>query len=239
MAGAFIKEKFLDLAGRRVPVRLYRNNRARRVILRIDGHDDGAEDGVAVTLPRGAAQYEGLDLVMDKADWILKNLDELTPRVIFADGVTVPFSGVDHLIRHAPHSRGGVWREGAEIFVTGRLEHVARRVRDWLKGQAREQITPRVRDKAATLGRPAGRISIRDTRSRWGSCSRDGNLSFCWRLVMAPVAVLDYVVAHEVAHLAELHHGPKFWRAVEGLTEDVSGSRGWLNANGDRLHRYG
>ena len=239
MAGAFIKEKFLDLAGRRVPVRLYRNNRARRVILRIDSHGDGTEDGVAVTLPRGAAQYEGLDLVQDKADWVLNGLDELAPRISFADGQAVPFCGVDHLIRHAPHIRGGVWREGAEIFVTGGLEHVARRVRDWLKGQAREQIVPRVREKASALGQRAGRISIRDTKSRWGSCSADGNLSFCWRLVMAPVAVIDYVVAHEVAHLVELHHGPKFWRAVEGLTEDVSGSRKWLSANGDRLYRYG
>ncbi len=238
MAGAPLKETSLDLAGRRVPVRLYRNNRARRIVLRIDGHGDVA-DGGAVTLPRRTAQAEGLELVMDKADWVLERLDELAPRVAFADGQNVPFGGVDHLIRHVPDNRGGVWQEGAEIFVCGRLEHVARRIRDWLKGQAREHIVPRVHEKAGALGRRAGRITIRDTKSRWGSCSADGNLSFCWRLVMAPVAVLDYVVAHEVSHLAEPDHGPKFWRAVENLTEDMEGARQWLRANGDRLYRYG
>ena len=238
MAGAPLKETSLDLAGRRVPVRFYRNKRARRIILRIDGLGAG-EDGVAVTLPTRTPQAEGLALVVDKADWVVESLGRLAPRVPFADGENVPLGGVEHLIRHVPDNLGGVWREGAEIFVSGRPEHLGRRLRDWLKAVAREQIGPRVREKAEALGRRAGRITIRDTRSRWGSCSRDGNLSFCWRLVMAPVAVLDYVVAHEVSHLAELHHGPKFWRLVEGLTADVAGSREWLRVNGDRLHRYG
>ena len=238
MAGAPLKETSLELAGRRVPVRLYRNNRARRVILRIDDHgDDG--DVVVVTLPRGASQAEGLALVVDKAGWVLERLDGLPPRVPFADGQSLPLGGIEHLIRHVPQIRGGVWREGAKIFVCGRPEHVSRRIRDWLKGQAREQIAPRVRDKAATLGQRAGRISIRDTKSRWGSCSQDGNLSFCWRLVMAPITILDYVVAHEVAHMIELHHGPRFWRTVKGLTEDMDEAREWLSENGEKLYRYG
>ena len=111
--------------------------------------------------------------------------------------------------------------------------------KDWFKRQAREHIAPRVREKAQALDKQAGRITIRDTKSRWGSCSPDGNLSFCWRLVMAPDAVLDYVVAHEVAHLAELNHGPKFWRRVGELTADVEGSKQWLRLNGEALHRYG
>ncbi|HIM77598.1 MAG TPA: M48 family peptidase, partial [Rhodospirillales bacterium] len=127
----------------------------------------------------------------------------------------------------------------SEILVAGRHEHVARRGKDWFKSQARELIVSRVREKAQTLDRKPGRITIRDTKSRWGSCSPDGNLSFCWRLVMAPDAVLDYVVAHEVAHLAELNHGPKFWRWVEELTADVEGAKKWLRLNGEALHRYG
>ena len=238
MAGAPLKETSLELDGRRVPVRLYRNNRARRVILRIDDHgDDG--DVVVVTLPRGASQAEGLALVVDKAGWVLERLDGLPPRVPFADGQSLPLGGIEHLIRHVPQIRGGVWREGAKIFVCGRPEHVSRRIRDWLKGKAREQIAPRVRDKAATLGQRAGRISIRDTKSRWGSCSHTGNLSFCWRLVMAPEWVLDYVVAHEVSHLAEHNHGPRFWQLVGRLTGDVDGGRDWLKRYGEQLHRIG
>lgn len=250
MTRSTVKETTIDLAGRLVPVRLTRNVRARRIILRVDGFGPGG-DGITVTLPRNAAQREGLKLVMDKADWVLKRLAELAPRVTFADGAVVPLGGVDYLIRHVPGVRarrvpGGasptssvVWRDGAEIFVTGGLEHLARRLKDWFRAEARRHIIPRVRDKAAALGRAAGRITIRDTKSRWGSCSHDGNLSFCWRLVMAPDGVLDYVVAHEVAHLAEPNHGAEFWRAVRGLTEDVDGSQEWLRRNGEGLHRFG
>jgi predicted metal-dependent hydrolase len=96
-----------------------------------------------------------------------------------------------------------------------------------------------VRDKSRLIERSSGRITIRDTKSRWGSCSHDGNLSFCWRLVMAPAAVLDYVVAHEVAHLRWNDHGPRFWDTVAELTPDPDGARKWLNDFGERLHRYG
>ncbi|NQU61587.1 MAG: M48 family metallopeptidase [Rhodospirillales bacterium] len=238
MTQALLKETSVDLGDKRVPVRLYRNTRARRLILRIDSQRDGA-DGVAVTLPRATSQREGLEMVLDKADWVLANLGGLEPRVPFADGERVPLGGVDHLIRHTPYVAGGVWRENGEIFVTGKPEHLARRLGDWLKAEAKRRIGPLARDKAMILGRPAGRISIRDTKSRWGSCSLEGNLSFCWRLVLAPETVLDYVVAHEVGHLAELNHGPKFWRAVAELTADMNGAKKWLRLNGEKLHRYG
>jgi len=238
VARAFLDETAVDLGDVRVPVRLCRNTRARQIIMRIDVHRDDA-DGVTVTLPRGAKPAEGLALVMDKADWVLARLAELPPRVPFGDGAVVPLRDCDHVIRHAPWARGAVRCLGAEILVAGRPEHVARRVRDWFKGEAKGEIAPRVRAKAEALGRPAGRITVRDTRSRWGSCSADGNLSFCWRLVMAPVAVLDYVVAHEVAHLAYANHGPRFWKTVAGLTGDVDGPRAWLLSHGEKLHRYG
>ncbi len=236
------EETNLEFDGRRVPVTLRRDPRARRIILRIDGQGDGG-DGVAVTLPRGASVAEGLALVRKKADWVLEGLSRLTPRVAFADGAVVPLGGADHLIRHVPGgrgvTRGVVRREGGEILISGRTEHVTRRIRDWFRVQARSEIGPRVREKASRLGRPAGLITIRDTKSRWGSCSADGNMSFCWRLVMAPVQVLDYVVAHEVAHLAEANHGFGFWRVVDGLTADADGAREWLRKNGEALHRYG
>ena len=233
------RQATLDLDGRRVAVRFLRNRRARRIILRLDQGLDGAEDGVVVTLPSRTPPEEGLDLVRDKADWVLRRLDDLAPRIPFADGARVPLGGVDHVIRHTAEKRGVVRLEGCEILVAGGHEHLARRLRDWFKGQARDRIRPRVRDKAAVLGCTPGRITIRDTKSRWGSCSAEGNLSFCWRLVMAPERVLDYVVAHEVSHLAEHNHGPRFWRLVGRLTEDMDRSRDWLKRHGEHLHRIG
>ena len=238
MARAPIHETAVTLAGRAVPVRFYRNHRARQIILRVDSQDDGYE-GIVLTLPRRTAFTEGLDLAREKADWVLGRLDGMTPRVPFRDGALVPLGGVEHRIRHLPAERRGVWRDGLDILVAGRAEHLARRVRDWLSALAKEEIAPLVRDKTQLIKRPAGRITIRDTKSRWGSCSHDGNLSFCWRLVMAPAGVLDYVVAHEVAHLRWNDHGPGFWGAVAQLTADPEGARRWLNDHGERLHRYG
>jgi len=228
----------VDLYGRPVVVRFVRHRRARQLILRMD---DKCEDayGVTVTIPYGATKTEALALVHDKADWVVNMLATRLPRIPFEDGVVVPLAGEDYRIRHIEIARGVVRCEGGEILVAGGPEHLGRRVKDWLKGEAKRHISPLVREKAETLGRQAGRISIRDTKSRWGSCSHEGNLSFCWRLVMAPVSVLDYVVAHEVGHLKEANHGPEFWRIVTGLTPDMENARKWLRRNGDNLQRYG
>ena len=225
----------LDIEGRAVPLRVRRNGRARRLVLRIDA----AADGAVVTLPPGVPVEDGLDMARQRAAWIAGRLAALPARRPFADGSRVPFLGVEHPVRHRSGCRGTAWLEDGEIHVAGGAEHLARRLTDWLKGEARRRIAPLVADKAARLGQTAGRIALRDTRSRWGSCSANGNLSFCWRLVMAPETVLDYVVAHEVAHLAERGHSPRFWRAVAGLTNDAEGARAWLRDNGDGLHRYG
>ena len=225
----------VDLDGRSVPVRLRRNKRARRLILRLDG-DDG---GVVVTLPPGSGAAEALDLVDRQRTWIVDQLAALRPRVRFADGAVIPVLGVDHRVRHRPGSGPPVETGDGEIIVAGRPEHLPRRLGDWLRGEARRQIEPRVETLSGHLGRRAGRITLRDPRSRWASCAADGGLSFSWRLVMAPAPVLTYVVAHEVAHLAERGHGPAFWSLVGDLTDGVDEARAWLRRDGPGLHRYG
>jgi hypothetical protein len=147
--------------------------------------------------------------------------------------------GQPHVIVHDPAARRGVWRDAGVIRVSGFAEHLPRRVRDFLKREARAMLTERAHDKAGRLDRPIARISLRDTRSRWGSCSSDGGLSFSWRLILAPEEVLDYVVAHEVAHLMHHDHGAKFWALVTDLTPSVDAPRQWLRAHGPELHRYG
>jgi len=112
-------------------------------------------------------------------------------------------------------------------------------VRDFLIKRAKAEISPRAMAYADRIGRRVSRISLRDPRSRWGSCTSDGALSFSWRLILAPEAVLDYVVAHEVAHMVELNHSHRFWAVVRDIAGDTRSAKVWLKEHGTRLHRYG
>ena len=234
---ASVREKHLTLAidGRPIPLTVRKNPRAKRIIVRLTG--DG--DGVLITIPSRTAFDEGVRAAERNADWIMQRLDAAPPRIPFADGAVIPFLGREHTIRRQPKAPVSVRVEAGEIVVAGPAGLLPGRIDRWLRQQARCEISARVADKTARLGRPANRITLRDTRSRWGSCSARANLSFCWRLVMAPEAVLDYVVAHEVAHLAVPNHGPQFWQTVSTLTDEVESPRRWLRRHGRSLHRYG
>lgn len=225
----------IRLGDRDVPLKFRRNPRARRIILRIDQETDGA----VLTLPQRASEDEALALARDKADWLLDRLSQLPPRIHFHDGTVIPLLGMDYTIRHRAELRRGVIKSGGEIWVSGREEHLARRVGDWLRREARETISPVAERMSVAVGRKIKRVSVRDTKSRWGSCSVSGNLSFSWRLILTPQWVLDYVVAHEVSHLVHMNHGPAFWRTVEGFEVDANGARHWLNQQSTRLHRIG
>lgn len=228
----------IDVDGRAVPLRVRRNPRARQLILRLDGETGGA----VVTIPARTPIREALRMAQHRAGWIAAQLKRQPAPVPFADGRHIPFLGVEHRVRHQPGGRG-IRREGEEIVVSGREEHLARRLADWLKAQAKAEIVARVQEKSARLdtmqAQRAGRVTVRDTRSRWGSCAVDGRLNFSWRLILAPDFVLDYVVAHEVAHLAHRDHGPAFWALADSLTEQMREAKAWLNAHGKTLHRYG
>jgi predicted metal-dependent hydrolase len=128
--------------------------------------------------------------------------------------------------------------ECSTLHVPGPMSAVSGRVAGFLRESARAACAEGVARHAAALGRHPGRISLRDPRSRWGSCTSRGDLMFSWRLAMAPAAVLDYVVAHEVAHLAEMNHSQRFWAAVARLCPDHAGPRDWLRRNGAGLHAY-
>lgn len=229
----------LDIDGRRVPVRLRANTRARRMILRAETAPADGRAGVVVTLPAGVSAAAALEWAGTQTAWIRRQLDKLPDRVPFEPGQLIPLGGIDHLIRHAPEARRGVWAVGGAIHVSGRPEHLPRRLGDWLKREARRRVAECAAAKTAALGIPHGRISIRDPKSRWGSCAAGGNLNFSWRLVLTPEFVFDYVVAHEVAHLKEHNHGPGFWQLVDTLTRETERARAWLNAYGAQLHRYG
>jgi hypothetical protein len=224
-------------AAGKVPMRVRVSRRARRLALRIDAQGDAVE----LVLPPRTPLPRALHFLKSNRDWLEARLAALPPRIEFEDGSKVPVLGVPHRIRHVSRSRDTrpVWIEGREIRVTGEEAHVARRVRDFLKERARDELGRRARKLAQQLDRKIGRITVRDTTTRWGSCSTSANLAFSWRLVMAPEAVLHYVVAHEVAHLAEMNHGPRFWKLVDRLVPNVERQRDWLNNNRAWLLRIG
>lgn len=226
---------FLRTSGQQIPVAVRRHRNARRIILRIDPETDG----VSVTLPMRAGTAEAADFVRERGAWIVERLGQLPRRTVLCDGAMISLLGREYVICHDVEGRGSPYIEGDQIHVTGRSEHIARRLKDWLKEQARQEISPRAHALADRLDRRVGRITVRDTRSRWGSCAANGNLSFSWRLVMAPDWVLDYVVAHEVSHLVHPNHSEDFWDVVASLGVAADQSRKWLNANGGLLHRVG
>lgn len=231
----------LDLGPHAVAVHIQTHPRSRKFSLRLLP----GKAAVKVVMPDGFSPAEGLDFAARNRDWILARLDfaeEITP---FAEGITIPILGEEHLIRRidpaAPDRprRGSVWREEGELRVLSHPEHLARRVQDYLLKQAKREISERARQKAEAIKRPLGAIRLKDTRSRWGSCSAKGNLNFSWRLIFAPSFVLDYVVAHEVAHLVHLDHSPAFWRQAEALTPHRHEAQAWLKRHGRRLLSYG
>jgi predicted metal-dependent hydrolase len=212
-----------------------RSARARRVSLRIDPR----RGAVVVTLPPRAGRRAGMALLMGHADWVAERLAALPRAIAFADGAVVPLAGTPHRIQRVPAGQGGAWLEGDAILVAGAPEFLPRRVADFLRAEARRRFSALVAAKAAAAGLTAKRVTVKDTRSRWGSCAPDGTLAFSWRLVMAPSFVQDYVAAHEVAHLKHMNHGARFWALVEQLTPHTSAAIAWLRARGAGLLRIG
>jgi predicted metal-dependent hydrolase len=233
MADPVQRAAALDL-GAAVAIRTSR--RARRVGLRIDE----AGRGVVLVLPPGTSVNRGLEFLAAQRGWITTRLACLPQRVPFVEGAVVPVLGAPHRIRREfdPAAPAAAIADG-EIRVRGDLAHLPRRVRDHLVATARRELTRRAHAFAARLGRRVARVGVRDPTSRWGSCSASGSLSFSWRLVLAPEPVLDYVVAHEVAHLAEMNHGASFWRLVESLSPGCAAPRAWLRRHRSRLLSYG
>jgi len=207
--------------------------RARRISLRVSRLDGR----VTLTLPRGASRRQALAFAAEKAPWIRSQIAAHPGEVRPMPGSTLPFRGESVPVES--HDGRSVRFADGRIEVPARdLERTPARLAAFLKHHARLTLSEAAQRHAEALGRPHGRITIRDTRSRWGSCSASGDLMFSWRLIMAPPEVLDYVAAHEVAHLAEMNHSPAFWARVEELFPGYAVPRRWLRQNAQTLHRY-
>jgi hypothetical protein len=218
-----------------VEITLRRSARARRFSLRISRLDGR----VTLSVPRHALASEALEFARAQEDWIRAALARMPQAVPVGCGATVPVEG--RLLTLAAGSGRQPRIAGAELLVPGDPAQAGVRAAAFLKLIARDRLIAACDRHAARLGRPYARLKLRDTRSRWGSCTAEGALMFSWRLVMAPPPVLDYVAAHEVAHLAEMNHSAAFWAVVERLCPGHAGPRRWLRTEGQALHalRFG
>jgi predicted metal-dependent hydrolase len=221
-------------------VRVRRHRQARRYTLRIQS----ATREVVLTIPPRGTLKEAREFAQKHGGWIAARLDRLPKATPFADGIVVPLRGVPHRIVHRRGARGTVWTEtngeGERLIcVAGDTPHLDRRIGDFLRREAKRELEAASRRFAEALGAHVKRVAVRDQSSRWGSCSTTGVLSFSWRLILAPNLVLNYLAAHEVAHLVEMNHSARFWQLVQGLCPDHERAKVWLDVHGADLHRYG
>lgn len=228
------EDRHLEVLGRSVPLRVVENARAKRLTLRII-----AGGQLRVTIPPGITAHQVNDFVERHRGWLEERLKKLPEHPVVRSGIKIPIRGVPHLIRHEPGKRGTVSvdeEDGQKLLIVfGDERHLPRRIADFLKREARKEIEPLVAKHTQVVGRPAKAVRYKDTSSRWGSCTSDGVLSFSWRIMMAPRPVIDYLVAHEVAHLREMNHGPRFWKLCGELCPDTKRCKDWLKRNGTAL----
>jgi predicted metal-dependent hydrolase len=226
-------------------VTLKRIAAARRFTLRVRT----ATRDVVLTMPPRSSIASARAFAERHAAWVGVRLDRLPEPMPFGPGESVPLRGVMHRIVHRPHQRGTVSIEMPSsdaqgkslpiLCVCGDSVHIARRVQDFLIREAKRDLEAAVARHARKLNVTPRKISLRDPTSRWGSCSSSGSLNFSWRLIMAPSFVLDYLAAHEVAHLLHMNHSAPFWKNVAKLSRDVDAAESWLKTHGAGLLRYG
>lgn len=229
------QDRFKSISTR---LRLRVSKRARRMTLRLDPESRAVD----LILPPRMNINTAMDFANQNRAWIREKLSGLPKPVPFQDGAIIPFIGRDHYLEIVSDDT----RRGTDITVKNRiitvdtsLENPSMRIERYMRDRIRDELDALARDKAAMIRRRVGDVRVRDTKSRWGSCAEDGNLSFCWRLVFAPREVIDYVVAHEVAHLVHFDHSTAFWRLCDRLSIDMDYGRDWLKEHGQTLMSYG
>ncbi|KPF42905.1 M48 family metallopeptidase [Rhizobium sp. AAP43] len=229
-------ERMVSVDGRSIPLTIRKNSRATRITLRIE---PGGRS-LKMTIPPGLRERDIADFLDRYQGWLSNRLKRQKHGGVVEDGGEILLRGVSHRIVHTGEIRGLTRSIDSELghilSVSGAEEHLSRRIADFLKKEARKDLEALVALHAARVGKPVRSISLKDTRSRWGSCSWDGKLSFSWRIVMAPPAVIDYLAAHEVAHLREMNHGPAFWALCKDLCPGMDEAKAWLKRHGSALH---
>ncbi len=238
-AGKSERWTLLELDGRQVDVRIVENPRTTRLTLRLVPASK-TQESLKLTVPPGTPEQEVDEFLYRHRNWAASRLARLPQVTRICDGAVIPLRGVSHRIVHSGPGRGivsiGMEEDGPVIRVFGDPRYLPRKVTDFLKRQAKQDLSKAVTRYGEALGVKAKSITIRDTTSRWGSCSSSGALNFSWRIILAPPEVLNYLAAHEVAHLREMNHSDRFWAHVRDICPDMETQKAWLRANGSKLH---
>ncbi|MEJ0009772.1 MAG: SprT family zinc-dependent metalloprotease [Alphaproteobacteria bacterium] len=229
-----VTPEFLNIDGQRLPLVIKRHRRAKRICLRYNP----TQHAISLTLPRHTRVSDGLRFLTQKSEWLIETLRDMPVSKQIKPGVVIPLLGERVRIKHDPDLDGAWDLAGDTLSVAGGREFFPRRVTEALRAIAVTSLEEIAQRQARRIGRKITRVSVRDTRSRWGSCSSSSTLAFSWRLIFAPMEVMEYVVAHEVAHLRHMNHSAHFWELVGYLCPDYEAAKDWLRLHGKDLYRY-
>ena len=190
---------------------------------------------VVLNIPLFCSTRQAYAFLEQYHDWIQKQQKKRTQKLTFSADMHLSLLGQDLQIRHIPNEHKYTHIQDNKLLVFGDERFIHRRIQDFIKTQTAFYIDKKAHELALSLNVKINKITMKDTTSRWGSCSGKNNLNFCWRLGLAPLYVLDYIIAHEVAHLKEMNHGPRFWKVVSELDNNRASAEIWLRRNGHEL----
>jgi hypothetical protein len=227
-----VENEILKIGNPPISISVGKSRIAKNYSIRISNNNGSAK----LTIPRNGTYQKALKFAKSKENWIRKKLLNQLPEITPCYGSVLLYQGKKLIIRQSEIKN--IYQDENEIFIPGPLDKISGKIKGYLKVKARDHLDFSSKKYSNLLGKSYKKITIRDTRSRWGSCTSDGNLMYSWRLIMAPPDVLNYVAAHEVAHLSHLNHSEEFWGTVEFLMPDFKKYKNWLKNNGQLLHRY-
>ncbi len=210
--------------------------RARRIALRLDPKDQRFH----LILPKGISMRRAQRFAEEHEGWMQEKLRDLPTRIEFRHGTALPILGKRVTIHISKKKfRPAICIEGRKLLVSENDADTAGRIERFLRKFVQAELEILSREKAARIRKKVKSVTVRDPKTRWGSCSSSGALSYSWRIVFAPYVALDYLVAHEVAHLRHMDHSDKFWALCEDLADNYEAGHAWMRENGQELRRYG
>jgi len=216
-----------------LPLKVVNSLRAKRLSLRIDEK----QHIPVLTIPKRCGERRVKEFLDANHDWVINMMARLPAATKFSDGEEISFFGKNYVVKYCPENRITEFCDNI-LKVSGDEEFLHRRVSDFLKAQSLKILSEMTVQKARVIDCRVKSVAVKDTRSRWGSCTTSGHISYNWRICMAPMEVIDYLVSHESAHLRHHDHSNNFWQCVEGLCPLYKETRRWLKTHGKSLYKY-
>ncbi len=229
------KYRHINLNNNIYKIKIQKNPRAKRIILRVSN----ISSNICLTIPKHETEKNAVEFLVRNKDWMLRELKRVPKKILFLDKSEIPYMGVNHKIVYAGEYTNLIYIYNKKIIVFGKKDELSKNLRTWLHNRAKIEILNIAKLKVNFLNKTFNKVKIKELRSSWGTCGENGNLSFSWRLILAPRHVMEYIVVHELCHLVELNHSKNFWRLVTDLFPQKKISQDWLKSNGTYLHFFG